>query len=41
MDERGYFSIQVITNALGVWNLDIIPFSSQHPKAKEAQANPL
>ncbi|CAI9730130.1 ataxin-3-like [Octopus vulgaris] len=41
MDERGYFSIQVITNALGVWNLDIIPFSSQHPKAKEAQENPL
>ncbi|GAB1601373.1 ataxin-3-like [Argonauta hians] len=41
MDERGYFSIQVITNALGVWNLDLIPFNSQHPKAKEARANPV
>lgn len=41
MDDRGFFSIQVITKALGVWSLDIIPYNSQHPTAIDARKNPV
>ncbi|KAF7658030.1 hypothetical protein LDENG_00018900 [Lucifuga dentata] len=29
MDDSGFFSIQVISNALGVWGLELIPFNSR------------
>lgn len=41
MDDRGFFSIQVITKALGVWSLDIIPYNSQHHIAIDARKTPV
>ncbi|KAL9975901.1 hypothetical protein ACROYT_G013119 [Oculina patagonica] len=38
MDDSGFFSIQVICNALRVWNIELIPFLS--PEAKQARENP-
>lgn len=40
MDDSGYFSVQVISSALDVWGLDLVPFSSSEPLAIEAQQNP-
>ncbi|RWS04393.1 ataxin-3-like protein [Dinothrombium tinctorium] len=40
MDDSGYFSVQVIESALKVWNLDLIPFSSQDEIAKKAREDP-
>ncbi|XP_074647980.1 ataxin-3-like isoform X2 [Tubulanus polymorphus] len=40
MDDSGFFSIQVISNALGVWNIDTIPYNSQDPVAATARSNP-
>lgn len=38
MDDSGFFSIQVICNALRVWGVELMPFRS--PEAKEARENP-
>jgi len=38
MDDSGFFSIQVICNALKVWGVELIPFLS--PEAKQARENP-
>lgn len=38
MDDSGYFSVQVISEALHVWNLDLTPFSS--PTMKHAVEDP-
>ncbi|CAH3138848.1 unnamed protein product [Porites lobata] len=38
MDDSGFFSIQVICNALRVWNIELIPFLS--PDAGQARENP-
>ncbi|XP_001639386.3 ataxin-3 isoform X2 [Nematostella vectensis] len=38
MDDSGFFSIQVICNALTVWGLDLVPYSS--PAAQDARKNP-
>ena len=38
MDDSGYFSIQVICKALEVWNLEMIPYSSQ--AAEQTRQNP-
>ena len=40
MDDTGFFSVQVISNALTVWNLESIPFNSRNEVAQQAQADP-
>ncbi|CAH1792072.1 unnamed protein product [Owenia fusiformis] len=40
MDDSGFFSIQVIQNALSVWGLELVPYKSQNPIAQAAQALP-
>jgi len=40
MDDSGFFSVQVLSQALQVWNLDLIPISSQEPEAIQAQSAP-
>ncbi|XP_059163682.1 ataxin-3-like [Physella acuta] len=39
-DDSGFFSVQVITEALSVWGLDIVLFNSQDPVAVLARADP-
>ncbi|XP_037087218.1 LOW QUALITY PROTEIN: ataxin-3-like [Pollicipes pollicipes] len=39
MDDSGYFSVQVISAALRVWDLDLVPFSSSDASAAQARAN--
>ncbi|XP_059375720.1 ataxin-3 [Carassius carassius] len=39
MDDSGFFSIQVISNALGVWGLEIILFNSR--EYQQLQINPI
>ncbi|XP_017892298.1 ataxin-3-like [Ceratina calcarata] len=41
MDDSGYFSVQVISSALKVWGLELIPYSSTEPAAIMAQNDPL
>ncbi|XP_034952497.1 ataxin-3-like isoform X2 [Chelonus insularis] len=40
MDDSGYFSVQVISSALKVWGLELIPYNSTEPTALTAQNNP-
>ncbi|XP_054274276.1 ataxin-3-like [Macrosteles quadrilineatus] len=40
MDDSGYFSVQVISSALELWGLEMIPYNSSEPRAVEAQNNP-
>ncbi|THD21229.1 Ataxin 3 variant ref [Fasciola hepatica] len=40
MDETGYFSIQVITKALSIWSLELVPLLRQSPEAETARKNP-
>lgn len=40
MDDSGYFSVQVISSALEVWGLELVPFSSTDERIKPALANP-
>jgi len=40
MDDSGYFSVQVISSALELWGLELIPYSSTEPRATQAQTNP-
>ncbi|CAL1536912.1 unnamed protein product [Lymnaea stagnalis] len=39
-DDSGFFSVQVITEALSVWGLDIVLFNSQDPVAVQAREDP-
>lgn len=39
-DDSGYFSVQVISSALEVWGLELIPYNSTEPRALEAQQCP-
>ncbi|ESO94236.1 hypothetical protein LOTGIDRAFT_118875 [Lottia gigantea] len=39
-DDSGFFSVQVISNALKVWGLDMIPYNSPSDQATEARNNP-
>lgn len=39
-DDSGFFSVQVINEALSVWGLDMILYNSQNPIAVEARENP-
>ncbi|XP_012279282.1 ataxin-3-like [Orussus abietinus] len=40
MDDSGYFSVQVISSALKVWGLELIPYNSTEPTALMAQNEP-
>ncbi|XP_015595693.1 ataxin-3 [Cephus cinctus] len=40
MDDSGYFSVQVISSALKVWGLELIPYNSTEPTALMAQKDP-
>ncbi|KAK7083192.1 Ataxin-3 [Halocaridina rubra] len=40
MDDSGMFSIQVLTSALRVWDLTLIPFASSNAIAQAARGNP-
>nr|CAD7399849.1 unnamed protein product [Timema poppensis] len=40
-DDSGYFSVQVISSALEVWNLELVPYSSTEPRALQAQRRPM
>lgn len=40
MDDSGYFSVQVISSALEVWGLELVPFSSTDERIKPALVNP-
>jgi ataxin-3 len=40
MDDTGFFSIQVLQRALNVFDIDLIPYASQHPIAQQARADP-
>ncbi|XP_070179699.1 ataxin-3-like isoform X2 [Littorina saxatilis] len=39
-DDSGFFSIQVLQEALRVWGLELLPFTSQNPAAQAAQRDP-
>ena len=41
MDDTGFFSIQVLQRALHIFDLELIPYASQHPIAQQARINPL
>lgn len=41
MDDTGFFSIQVLQRAVNVFDLELIPYGSQHPIAQQARADPL
>lgn len=40
MDDSGYFSVQVISSALQVWGLELVPFSSTDERVKCAFSDP-
>lgn len=40
MDDSGYFSVQVISSALKVWGLELVPYNSTEPAALMAQNDP-
>jgi len=40
MDDSGYFSVQVISSALQVWGLELVPYCSTDERAKSALENP-
>lgn len=40
MDDSGYFSVQVISSALEVWGLELVPYTSAESRAKEAFSSP-
>lgn len=39
-DDSGFFSIQVLQEALKVWNLELIPINSSEPICQEARKDP-
>ncbi|XP_049813473.1 ataxin-3-like isoform X2 [Schistocerca nitens] len=39
-DDSGYFSVQVISSALEVWGLELVPYNSTDERALEAQRCP-
>lgn len=40
-DDSGYFSVQVISSALKVWELELVPYNSTETRALEAQKCPM
>merc|ERR550532_2708870 len=41
MDDSGFFSVQVISRALSVWSLDLLPLNSSNPEAARAKNSPI
>ncbi|KAK4026425.1 hypothetical protein OUZ56_015423 [Daphnia magna] len=41
VDDSGYFSVQVISEALSVWGLELIPYNSSDPRAAVARQCPM
>lgn len=41
MDDSGFFSVQVISRALSVWGLDLVPRDSSDPAAVRAKSSPI
>ena len=41
MDDSGFFSVQVISQALSVWGLDLVPLNSSNPAAVRAKNSPI
>jgi len=39
MDDSGFFSVQVISRALSVWGLELVPLNSSNPAAVRAKAS--
>ena len=39
-DDSGFFSVQVLSEALSVWSLDMILYNSQNPIAQQARVDP-
>lgn len=40
MDDTGYFSVQVISRALSLWGLELIPLNSSDSLARQCRADP-
>lgn len=40
MDDSGYFSVQVISSALQVWGLELVPYTSTEQRARDACKRP-
>lgn len=40
MDDTGFFSVQVISKALALWNLELVPLNSSDGIAKDIRVNP-
>ncbi|KAI4470674.1 ataxin-3-related [Holotrichia oblita] len=40
MDDSGYFSVQVISSALEVWGLELVPYSSTDERVKHVFSDP-
>lgn len=38
--DTGFFSIQVLQKALEVFDIELVPYASQHPSAQQARADP-
>jgi len=41
VDDSGYFSVQVLSAALSVWGLELLPFNSSDPRAAAARHCPI
>ena len=41
MDDTGFFSVQVITQAISVWGLDLVNFNSSDAVAANARQDPV
>ncbi|XP_046641103.1 ataxin-3-like [Daphnia pulicaria] len=41
VDDSGYFSVQVISEALSVWGLELIPYNSSDPRAAVTRQCPI
>ena len=41
VDDSGYFSVQVLSAALSVWGLELLPFNSSDPRAAAARHCPM
>jgi ataxin-3 len=41
VDDSGYFSVQVISEALSVWGLELIPYNSSDPRAAVTRQCPM
>ena len=39
-DDSGFFSVQVIDNALRVWGLELLPYNSQNEISRRARDDP-